>query len=302
MILDQKLNSQKILRATIFLESELPKLSERVQKLKNIYDITPLLQVILIGNDPASEIYVQKKILQAKELGITSHLHRFTTDVSVDFIFSLITEWNNDPLVHGILLQRPLPPQFKESEVLYWIHPSKDVDGFHPENFGNIALGSQRGFTSCTPKGIMSLLDFNQLNVEGKIVCVLGRSQNLGNPLAQLLLKRNATLIHCHSKTKNLKEMTKLADFIFVAIGKPKFLTEDFIKEGAVIVDVGIHKQPDGTLCGDVDFNSVFQKCSFITPVPGGVGPLTIFTLMENTIISAENELKRLNAKTNPSF
>jgi methylenetetrahydrofolate dehydrogenase (NADP+) / methenyltetrahydrofolate cyclohydrolase len=260
----------------------------RVSDLQKNHAITPRLEVLLVGNDPASEIYVGRKVKAAVELGMISHLTRLPAETDPKEVKKLVDQWNADPLVHGILIQRPLPSTFKESEVLYWVIPEKDVDGFHPENFGKIPLGSKDGFVSCTPKGILDLVDFYGLELSGKIACVIGRSQNLGNPLAQLLLKRNATIIHCHSKTKDLPSLTKQADLLFVAIGKPEFIKAEHVKPGAAVIDVGIHRRADGSLCGDVEAKSVREIASHLSPVPGGVGPLTIFSLMENTIQAAE--------------
>lgn len=278
----------KLLQAAPLVEKLKGSLKKRVETLKQSRAVTPRLEVLLVGNDPASEIYVGRKVKAAQDLGMISHLTRLSTDTSPAEVKKLVDSWNLDPLVHGILIQRPLPSTFKESEVLYWVAAKKDVDGFHPENFGKIPLGSTDGFVSCTPKGIIDLIEFYGLPVEGKVACVIGRSQNLGNPLAQLLLKKNATIIQCHSKTKDLALLSKLADFLFVAIGKPEFITAEHVKPGAVVVDVGIHRRADQSLCGDVNAKSVSEVASYLSPVPGGVGPLTIYSLMENTIQGAE--------------
>ena len=283
----------KLLQAAPLVEHFKTSLRERVRVITSAGGNPPRLEVLLVGNDPASEIYVGKKVQVALDLGMISKLTRLPDTASPEETKRVVDAWIADPAVHGILIQRPLPRTFRESEVLYWVHADKDVDGFHPENFGKLAIGASDGFISCTPKGIIDLIEFYGLKVAGKLACVIGRSPNLGNPLAQLLLRRDATILHCHSKTPDLAVITRQADFLFVAIGKPEFIREEHVKPGAVVVDVGIHRRADGKLCGDVHAESVSRVAAYLSPVPGGVGPLTIYSLMENTIIGAERAIRQ---------
>lgn len=249
----------------------------------------PRLVVVIVGEDPASVIYVSHKEKTCAEIGIQGETLRFPSNAQPENVQKKIAELNADPTVDGILIQRPLPPQFIESEVLLWVHPSKDVDAFHPETVGRMSLGLP-GFKPCTPAGVMKLLEYYGYSVAGKVACVIGRSSIVGKPLAQLLLQADATVILAHSKTKDLQKIASSADFLFVAIGRPEFIDSSYVKEGAVVIDVGISKNSAGKTVGDVNFLEAAKKASAITPVPGSVGPMTILLLMENTLQSAEGK------------
>lgn len=266
-------------------------LAERINTLKN-HDITPGLAVILVGNNSASKTYVSNKQKTCEALGMHSRLLSFESDLSEDELVEAIHSLNNDPKIHGILVQLPLPKQITESKVLAAISPDKDVDGFHPINVGKMMLG-QETFLPCTPYGVMKLLEYSGIEIAGKHAVVIGRSHIVGKPMGQLLLQKDATVTYAHSKTPNLKEITLQADILVVAVGRTKMITSDYVKEGAVVIDVGMNRDENNRLCGDVDFESVKDKASFITPVPGGVGPMTITMLMANTVQSAENELRQ---------
>lgn len=247
------------------------------------YKIT--LAVILVGDDPASKVYVTNKSKECREVGIETKDFFLPQDTSQNDVLKIISELNNDDSVDGILVQLPLPKHINEFEVINSISPFKDVDGFHPVNVGKLAIG--KPFVEpCTPKGIVRLLEYYNIPIEGKRVVVVGRSNIVGKPVSLMLLHRNATVTMCHSKTSNLPEITRSADILVVAIGKPKFIKRDMVKEGAVVIDVGINRvQVEGKnkLVGDVDFEDVKEVCSYITPVPGGVGPMTRLMLLENT-------------------
>jgi methylenetetrahydrofolate dehydrogenase (NADP+)/methenyltetrahydrofolate cyclohydrolase len=246
----------------------------------------------VVGDDPASAVYVRNKHKACLAVGMNSYQIALPATISQDELISKIEELNADPLVDGILVQLPLPAHISEIAVTKAILPEKDVDAFHSENVGKIMIGKY-DFLPCTPAGIVRLLDFYNISVEGKSCVVIGRSNIVGKPMALLLLERNGTVTVCHSKTKNLKEITKAADIIIVAIGKPRFLTADMVKAGAVIVDVGINRGDDGKLVGDVDFEAVSEVASYITPVPGGVGPMTITMLLENTLTAARKQIEK---------
>jgi len=265
-------------------------LATRVKSLQNKFGRPPGLAVVLVGEDPASVIYTSKKSSVAEDLGILAHTEKFSADASSEAVFSKVQELNSRKDIDGILIQRPLPKGFVESEVLYWVWKEKDVDAFHPENVGRLSLGLDC-FEPCTPSGVIRLLDYYKIKIDGKVACVVGRSSIVGKPMAALLLQRNATVIHCHSKTLDLAEKTRQADILVAAAGKAKLIKGADLKEGAVVVDIGMHRLPDGKLCGDVEFESASRVASAITPVPGGVGPTTIITLMENTVRSAEHRL-----------
>ena len=250
--------------------------------------ITPCLAVIQVGNDPASSVYVNNKKKACAYIGIESLSYELEETVSQDALLKLISELNNNEKVNGILVQLPLPRHIDENAVIEAITPSKDVDGFHPETVGNMCIGT-RGFLPCTPAGVIQLLKRSNIEIEGKECVIIGRSNIVGKPMAMLLLRENGTVTITHSRTKDLKEVTKRADILVVAIGKPKFVTKDFVKEGAVVIDVGIHRNEDNKLCGDVDFDDVVEKVSAITPVPGGVGPMTIAMLMNNCVETVRN-------------
>ena len=265
-------------------------IKSEVERLKNEFNKTPGLAVIVVGDDPASAVYVRNKHKACLAVGMNSYQIALPATISQDELISKIEELNADPSVDGILVQLPLPAHISEIAVTRAILPEKDVDAFHSENVGKIMIGKY-DFLPCTPAGIVRLLDFYNISVEGKSCVVIGRSNIVGKPMALLLLERNGTVTVCHSKTKNLKEITKTADIIIVAIGKPRFLTADMVKPGAVIVDVGINRGDDGKLVGDVDFEAVSEVASYITPVPGGVGPMTITMLLENTLTAARKQI-----------
>lgn len=245
------------------------------------------LVVIQVGADPASGVYVRNKKKACEECGIRSRSYELPEETTEEELLDLISQLNRDESVNGILVQLPLPEHIDENKVILAIDPKKDVDGFHPMNVGALCSG-QAGFVSCTPAGIIELIKRSGVEIAGKECVVIGRSNIVGKPMALLLLRENGTVTVCHSKTKDLKEVTKRADILIVAIGKPKFITEEYIKEGAVVIDVGIHRNESGKLCGDVDFEHAAPKCSMITPVPGGVGPMTIAMLMDNCIKSVD--------------
>ena len=241
------------------------------------------LAVILVGQDPASSVYVNNKKKACEFIGIRSLSYELPEETTEDELLTLIDKLNKDASVNGILVQLPLPKQINEEKVLLSIDPLKDVDGFHPVSVGNLSIG-RPGYVSCTPAGVIQLLKRSGIEIEGKECVVLGRSNIVGKPMSMLLLRENGTVTTCHSRTVNLKEVTKRADILVVAIGKPKFLDESYVKEGAVVIDVGIHRDENNKLCGDVDFEKVAPHCSAITPVPGGVGPMTIAMLMNNCV------------------
>jgi len=241
------------------------------------------LAVIQVGNDPASSVYVSNKKKACDYIGIRSLSYELEADTTEAELLQLIDTLNNDVSVHGILCQLPLPAHIDEKKILNAISPKKDVDGFHPQNVGALVVG-EFGFVSCTPAGIIELLKRSKVEIAGKHCVVIGRSNIVGKPTALLMLRENATVTVCHSKTANLQEICKQADILIVAIGKPLFVTKEYVKEGAVVIDVGIHRNENNKLCGDVDFNDVEPMCSAITPVPGGVGPMTIAMLMKNCV------------------
>lgn len=245
--------------------------------------ITPCLAVIQVGNDPASCVYVNNKKKACAYIGIESLSYELDEQISQEELLTIIDELNHNEMVNGILVQLPLPKHIDENIVIHAIVPEKDVDGFHPETVGNMCIGS-KGFLPCTPAGVIQLLKRSNIDIEGKECVVIGRSNIVGKPMAMLLLRENGTVTITHSRTKDLKEITKRADILVAAIGKPKFVTSEYVKEGAVVIDVGIHRNENNKLCGDVDFDDVIGKVSAITPVPGGVGPMTIAMLMNNCV------------------
>ena len=257
---------------------------DRVAKLKkNGTEIA--LAVIQVGNDPASSVYVNNKKKACEFVGIRSLSYELEETVTEEDLLKLIAELNAKSDVNGILVQLPLPKHIDEDNVIKAIDPKKDVDGFHPQSVGALCIG-QPGFVSCTPAGIIQLLKRSDIEIAGKECVVIGRSNIVGKPMAILLLRENGTVTVTHSKTKNLKEVCKRADILVVAIGKPKMITKEYVKEGAVVIDVGIHRNENNKLCGDVDYEDVAPHCSAITPVPGGVGPMTIAMLMHNCVDS----------------
>ena len=259
-------------------------IEERIKRL----DRTPGFAVIRIGEDEASKIYVRLKHKMSEELGINFTEYHLDENITQEELISLIKKLNADDEVDGILLQSPIPYHLNILEAFQTIAPEKDVDGFSPINVGKL-VQRQECFAACTPTGVMTMLKEYNIPIEGKHAVVVGRSNIVGRPMAELLLNANATVTICHSKTRNLTEIVKSADILVVAIGKPKFITADMIKEGAAVVDVGINRIPDSKkIVGDVDFENVKEKCSYITPVPGGVGPMTIMTLMDNVVTACE--------------
>ena len=254
--------------------------------------VTPCLAAILVGDDPASQVYVRNKEIACQKAGIKSVLHKLPAETTQEELEALIDKLNADPEISGILCQLPLPKGLNETAILDRISPDKDVDAFHPENVGRILQGRPR-FLPCTPAGIMELIRRNNIETKGKNAVVLGRSDIVGKPMAMLLLQRNATVTVCHSKTKNLADITRQADVIVSAVGKINTVTADMVKDGAVVIDVAINRKDDGKLCGDVDFENVGKKASYITPVPGGVGPMTISVLMKNTLNATKNQCGR---------
>jgi len=274
-ILDGKKAAQKIRN----------KLKEKVDTLKE-NGITPKLAVIMVGEDVGSKIYVKNKSKACEEIGIKYEEYLLDENTSMEELLDLINKLNDRKDVHGILLQSPIPKHLDINLAIKAISPDKDVDGFHPVNVGKLVLG-QETFVSCTPFGVIKLLEEYNIEMAGKNVVIVGRSNIVGKPLIQCLLNKDATITVCHSKTENVKEITKRADIVIVAIGKAKFLTADMVKENAVVVDVGINRNAEGKVCGDVDFENVSKIASYITPVPGGIGPMTIAMLMHNIVKSA---------------
>ncbi len=268
-------------KAVSAAERELIK--EQISKM----DVKPGLAVILVGEDPASQVYVRNKKLACANVGIYSESYDLPAETTQEELLELISKLNDKDDIHGILVQLPLPKHIDETAVINAIRPEKDVDAFHPVNVGKIMTGDY-DFLPCTPAGVMCLLKHYNIDPSGKECVVVGRSNIVGKPQAMLLLHANGTVTICHSRTKDLKEKCLVADILVVAIGKPDFITGDMVKEGAVVVDVGINRKEDGKLTGDVDFASVEPKASYITPVPGGAGPMTITMLLKNTVKAAE--------------
>lgn len=250
--------------------------------------VKPGLAVIIVGDDPASQVYVRNKGKACEEVGFYSEIHRLPAETTEEELLSLVHSLNENEKIHGILVQSPLPKHLDEALIVNNIRYEKDVDAFHPVNVGKIMIGDYN-FLPCTPAGVMELLKAYDIDVTGKEVAVVGRSNIVGKPQAMLMLHANATVTICHSRTKNLSEVLKRADVVVMAIGKAKFLKADMIKEGAVVIDVGMNRDENGKLCGDVDFEECEKKASYITPVPGGVGPMTITMLMKNTLTAAKS-------------
>ena len=263
-------------------------LKERVAKITSEHR-TPALAVVLVGNNPASQVYVRNKIKACQEVGITSVEKRLSEETTEQELLKLIDELNKDDNIDGILVQLPLPKHINEQNIIRAISPEKDVDGFHVENVGSLVTGL-KGFRSCTPYGVMKMLESIGYNLEGANAVVIGRSNIVGKPMAIMLLEKNATVTIAHSRTKNLKDVTKNADLIVAAVGKEAIVTADMVKPGAVVIDVGMNRNAEGKLCGDVDTSEVSKVASFITPVPGGVGPMTIAMLLVNTVEGVERK------------
>ena len=254
--------------------------------------LIPKLVVVLVGDNPASQSYVRGKEKAAAEVGMDSEVIRLQEDTKEEELLQLLDELNQNESVHGILVQLPLPKQIDEQKVIYSIDPSKDVDGFHPINIGKMMTGED-SFLPCTPAGIIEMIKSKGLTIEGKHAVIIGRSNIVGKPVGQLLLNEHATVTYCHSRTKDMNKYTKNVDILVVAIGKEHFIKEEDVKDGAVIIDVGINRTEEGKLTGDVDFESVKDKAGFITPVPGGVGPMTITMLLANTVKAAKGLTNR---------
>ena len=263
-------------------------LKEKVTALKDT-GTEVALAVIQVGNDPASSVYVRNKKKACENIGIRSLSYELPEETTEDALIELIEKLNKDETVNGILVQLPVPKHIDPDKIIRTISPEKDVDGFHPQNVGKLVIGEE-GFVSCTPAGVIQLLKRSGIEISGKNCVVVGRSNIVGKPMALLMLRENATVTIAHSKTKNLKELCQTADILIVAIGKPQFITADYVKEGAVVIDVGIHRDENNKLCGDVRYEEVAEKASAITPVPGGVGPMTIAMLMSNCVESLNRE------------
>ena len=276
IILDGKALSEKI-RSDLKLQ---------VDSLKE-KGIIPKLAVIMVGDDSASKIYVRNKSKACEKVGIEFEEYLYDSSLKEEELLDLIKKLNNDPSVHGILLQSPVPKHINIQKAFQTISPEKDVDGFNAYNVGKLAIGEET-FISCTPFGIMKFFEEYNINIEGKHAVILGRSNIVGKPMIQCMLNKNATVTVCHSKTKNLSEITKKADIIICAIGKPKFLKADMVKDEVIVIDVGINRDENGKICGDTDFEELSKKASYITPVPGGVGPMTITMLLNNVVKAAQ--------------
>jgi methylenetetrahydrofolate dehydrogenase (NADP+) / methenyltetrahydrofolate cyclohydrolase len=265
------------------------RLAGEIQELKKKTGKTPGLATVLVGDDPASAVYVRNKNKICGELGFKSFEQKLSADISEEKLLQLVGELNSNKDIHGILVQLPLPDQIDSEKILQAIDPKKDVDGFHPINVGKLVVGNAL-LTPCTPTGIIALLDRYDIEISGKHAVIIGRSNIVGKPVSMLLLQRNATITICHSRTQNLEEVTRSADILVAAVGRASFVTEEMVSEGTVVIDVGINRV-DGKLTGDVDFEPVSKKASHITPVPGGVGPMTIALLMENTLKAFKESL-----------
>ncbi len=276
----------KIIDGKVIAQAVRMEIARETQKLI-AEGTTPGLAVIIVGEDSASKVYVRNKIKGCAEVGFYSENYELPVETSEKELLALIEKLNADDKIHGILVQLPLPKHLDESKVIEAIDPRKDVDAFHIQNVGKIMLG-QYDFLPCTPAGVMKLLEFSNIDVAGKDCVVIGRSNIVGKPQAMLLLHANGTVQICHSKTKDLAAKTSAADILVVAIGRAKFVTADMIKPGAVVIDVGMNRDENGKLCGDVDFDGCFEKAGYITPVPGGVGPMTITMLLQNTLTAAK--------------
>ncbi|MFB5557912.1 bifunctional methylenetetrahydrofolate dehydrogenase/methenyltetrahydrofolate cyclohydrolase FolD [Bacillus cereus] len=275
-----------IIKGNEVAEKKRAQLTEEVVKLKE-QGIVPGLAVILVGEDPASRSYVKGKEKGCEQVGIYSELIELPETITEERLLAEIDRLNGDDRINGILVQLPLPKHIEEKAIIERISPEKDVDGFHPISVGRMMTG-QDTFLPCTPHGIVELVKETNLDISGKHVVVIGRSNIVGKPVGQLFLNENATVTYCHSKTQNMKELSKLADILIVAVGRPKMITADYIKEGAVVIDVGVNRLETGKLCGDVDFDDVLDVAGYITPVPKGVGPMTITMLLHNTVESAK--------------
>lgn len=268
------------------------RIKEDVEGLERRWNMAPGLAVVLVGDDPASHIYVRNKEKACKEVGIKSFEHFLPATISERDLLALVHQLNKDKHVHGILVQLPLPPHIHSEKILNAVSPYKDVDGFHPLNLGNLVVGAD-GYRPCTPLGVMKLLESVNCDPKGKNAVIVGRSNIVGKPVALMLLEKHATVTICHSRTASLRDEVARGDIVVVAIGKPGIVRGQWIKPGAVVIDVGINRLPNGKLCGDIDFESAKERASAITPVPGGVGPMTICMLLFNTLKAAKDSLQR---------
>ncbi len=278
-----KLIDGKAISAAV--KAEVAKETEELKK----QGITPGLAVIIVGEDPASKVYVANKEKACEQMGFASWKYALPEETTEEELLELVKKLNDDPAVNGILCQLPLPAHLNEELIINTIIPEKDVDAFHPHNVGKIMIGNY-DFLPCTPAGVMEMLRYENIDITGKECVVIGRSNIVGKPMSMLLLHKNGTVTVCHSRTKNLKEVCQRADILVAAVGRANFVTADMVKEGAVVIDVGINRLDNGKLCGDVNFAEVEPKASYITPVPGGVGPMTIATLMKNTLTAAKKQ------------
>lgn len=269
-----------------------------IEVLKKEQGVVPGLAVVIVGDDPASHAYVNMKEKACKNVGVYSIAHKMPDTISQDEIIAIITMMNKNPHIHGILVQLPLPPHIDTDKILEVIEPKKDVDGFHAYNVGRM-VSNLTSFVACTPLGVMEMFKEYNIELEGKDVVVVGASNIVGKPMASLLLNANATVTVTHIHTKDLKAHTLNADIVIVGVGVPSLIKADMIKEGAIVIDIGINRLEDGRLVGDVDFEAVAPKCSYITPVPGGVGPMTIAMLLKNTLVSAKKITKEIKAEEN---
>lgn len=265
----------------------------RIERLRAATAVIPGLAVALVGDNPASAVYVNNKIRACASVGVQSFSHKLPATIDTDELVGLIEKWNRDPTVHGILVQLPLPKHIDMRRVLEAISVDKDVDGFHLYNVGGLVVGNTI-FSPCTPYGVVKLLEHEHIGVEGQNIVVVGASNIVGKPMALMLMQRDATVAVCHAKTRDLAQFTILADILIVAAGVPRLILPQMVKTGAVVIDVGINRLPDGRITGDVDFEGVSRKASYITPVPGGVGPMTVTMLLENTIAAAERAARPL--------
>jgi methylenetetrahydrofolate dehydrogenase (NADP+) / methenyltetrahydrofolate cyclohydrolase len=285
---------EKLIRGKVIADEIINELREEVNSLKEKSDKVPGLAVVLVGEDPASQVYVNSKEKMANSLGYHSMKIVLPIDSSQEAVLAVVEELNNDPAIHGILVQSPPPPQIDEEQIILNINPKKDVDGFHPSNVGLVFTGAKDGFPPCTPMGCLELLKRSKVETKGKHAVIVGRSNIVGKPMASLMIQKgvDSTVTICHSRTADLGAEIRRADIVIAAVGIPEFITGDMVSEGTVVIDVGINRVDDETrprgyrLCGDVDFESVAPKASLITPVPGGVGPMTIAMLMSNTLLA----------------
>lgn len=286
----------KILEGKVFATQIKEKVKQQLVVLKNTYGVTPGLAVIIVGENPASKVYVANKHKACEEIGVYSEVVRLPEDTSKEALLAEIERLNSDNKVHGILVQLPLPEHIKdfEPEIMNSISPAKDVDGFHPVNVGKLAIGEEH-LVPCTPNGCIKMLELAGIDISGKRAVVIGRSNIVGKPMFHLLLARNATVTVCHSRTRELAKITRDADILIAAVGKPKFVTKDMVKPGAVVIDVGINRIAEKKLVGDVDFEEVKEIAGAITPVPGGVGLLTIAMLLHNTVKAAQILTTKIN-------